>query len=159
MELIPAFKSKKSLKITYTSNVNRNNRHRRNRRCDSKKMVAAGHYVDAEAKRIIVGLVNDAGFDAVDSGDLSESWKHQPGTPAHCTELNEEELKQALSDGIKEQAPAIREKAIQMSTDLIIDVSKYQKYPPILHTGKPAFVPYYPVQIELQMFDIGHSIN
>lgn len=73
-------------------------------------MAVAGDH--AKAKKVIVGLVNDAGFDAVDSGDLSESWKHQPGTPAYCTELNAEELVQALLDGVKEEAAAVRDKAI-----------------------------------------------
>ncbi|MDY0989396.1 NAD(P)-binding domain-containing protein [Flavobacterium sp. CFBP9031] len=77
---------------------------------DRIAMAVAGD--DKEAKKIIAGLINDAGFDAVDSGDLSESWKHQPGTPAYCTELNTNELKQALSDGVKEQAPSLRDKAI-----------------------------------------------
>jgi len=77
---------------------------------DRIAMAVAGD--DANAKRIIAGLANHAGFDAVDSGPLSESWRHQPGTPAYCTELNAGELKQALSDGIKDEAPAIRDKAI-----------------------------------------------
>lgn len=77
---------------------------------DRIAMAVAGD--DKEAKKIIAGLINDAGFDAVDSGDLSESWKHQPGTPAYCTELNTNELKQALSDSVKEQAPSLRDKAI-----------------------------------------------
>ena len=77
---------------------------------DRIAMAVAGD--DAEAKKTVIGLINDAGFDAVDSGDLSESWRHQPGTPAYCTELTAEELKQALSDGVKEQAPSLRDKAI-----------------------------------------------
>lgn len=77
---------------------------------DRIAMAVAGD--DADAKKIIAALINDAGFDAVDSGDLSESWRHQPGTPAYCTELTAKELKQALAKGIKENAPAIRDKAI-----------------------------------------------
>lgn len=64
---------------------------------------------DDNAKKIVSALINDAGFDAVDAGSLSESWRHQPGTPAYCTELNAEELKQALTDGVKEKAPALRD--------------------------------------------------
>lgn len=87
---------------------------------DRIAMAVAGD--DAEAKRIISGLVNDAGFDAVDSGHLSESWRHQPGTPAYCTELNAEELKQALSDGVKEEAASLRDKTIA-------DLSSLPSYP------------------------------
>jgi predicted dinucleotide-binding enzyme len=67
---------------------------------------------DDKAKKIISDLINEAGFDAVDAGSLSESWRHQPGTPAYCTELNAEELKQALTDGVKENASRLRDFAI-----------------------------------------------
>ncbi|MDQ0638414.1 putative dinucleotide-binding enzyme [Pedobacter sp. W3I1] len=87
---------------------------------DRTAMAVAGD--DAEAKKVIAGLVNDAGYDAVDSGSLSESWRHQPGTPAYCTELNAEELKQALADGVKEEAPVLRDKAIA-------DLSALPSYP------------------------------
>lgn len=87
---------------------------------DRIAMAVAG--ADTEAKKTITGLINDAGFDAVDSGELSQSWRHQPGTPAYCTELNAEELKQAFSDGVKEQAPFLRDKAIA-------DLSSLPSYP------------------------------
>lgn len=87
---------------------------------DRIAMAIAGD--DKEKKNTIAVLINDAGFDAVDSGDLSESWRHQPGTPAYCTELNAEELKQALSDGVKEEAPTLRDKTIA-------DLSSLPSYP------------------------------
>jgi len=87
---------------------------------DRIAMAVAGD--DPQAKKVIAALVNDAGYDAVDSGRLSESWRHQPGTPAYCTELNEEELKQALSDGVKEAVPSLRDKAIA-------DLSALPSYP------------------------------
>ncbi|WP_426278642.1 NADPH-dependent F420 reductase [Chryseobacterium sp. S-02] len=67
---------------------------------------------DADAKKTVADLVNDAGFDAVDSGSLENSWRHQPGTPAYCTELNKEELRVSLDKADKQKAPAIRDKAI-----------------------------------------------
>jgi predicted dinucleotide-binding enzyme len=67
---------------------------------------------DGKSKKIISGLINDVGFDAVDAGSISESWRHQPGMPAYCTELNREELKQALIDGVKENASGLRDFAI-----------------------------------------------
>ncbi|TRW27125.1 3-hydroxyisobutyrate dehydrogenase [Flavobacterium zepuense] len=69
---------------------------------------------DAKAKEIISGLVDEAGFDVVDAGDLESSWRHQPGTPAYCTELNATELKQALKDGDREAAPQIRDSVIKI---------------------------------------------
>lgn len=73
-------------------------------------MAVAGD--DASSKKVLAELINDAGFDTVDAGNLSESWRHQPGTPAYCTELNSEELEQALADGVREEAPVKREEAI-----------------------------------------------
>jgi len=40
---------------------------------------------DAEAKRRIIDLVNNAGFDDIDAGSLAESRRRQPGTPAYRT--------------------------------------------------------------------------
>lgn len=56
---------------------------------------------DENAKKIVSGLVRDAGFDFVDAGLLSQSWKHQPGIPAYCTELNSSDLKEALENADK----------------------------------------------------------
>nr|WP_276503504.1 NAD(P)-binding domain-containing protein [Terrimonas sp. H1YJ31] len=67
---------------------------------------------DQNAKEIVVRLISDTGFDTVDAGNLSQSWRQQPGTPAYCTELNATELKQALADGIKEKAAELRDFAI-----------------------------------------------
>ncbi|WAC13588.1 NADPH-dependent F420 reductase [Dyadobacter pollutisoli] len=100
---------------------------------DRIAMAVAGDH--AEAKKVIVGLVNDAGFDAVDSGDLSESWKHQPGTPAYCTELNAEELEKALSDGIKEEAPFKRDKAIAGLSSL----PTYPSHPDVVKFNRALF--------------------
>jgi len=41
-------------------------------------------------------LIDELGFDPVDSGTLSESWRQQPGTPCYVQELNVEQLKEAL---------------------------------------------------------------
>lgn len=62
-----------------------------------------------EQKKTVAQLVDVTGFDTVDGGSLAESWRQQPGTPAYCTELNKEELKQALADAEKGKAPAIRD--------------------------------------------------
>lgn len=67
---------------------------------------------DENAKNTIAVLVKDAGFDFVDAGLLSNSWKHQPGTPAYCTELNAHDLSVALENAEKEAAPQIRDTAI-----------------------------------------------
>jgi predicted dinucleotide-binding enzyme len=51
---------------------------------------------DAEQKKIVMQLVDEIGFDAIDGGLLSESWRQQPGEPAYCQDLNKEKLNDAL---------------------------------------------------------------
>lgn len=67
---------------------------------------------DQQAKEMVSTLINDMGFNAVDAGTLADSWRHQPGTPAYCTELIVPELKQALVDGKKEDAANLRDYVI-----------------------------------------------
>src|SRR3989442_10890714 len=40
-----------------------------------------------DAKAAVMRLVEDLGFDPVDGGDLGDSWRQQPGTPAYCHDL------------------------------------------------------------------------
>ena len=69
---------------------------------------------DENAKNIVSDLIKDAGFNHVDAGLLSQSWKHQPGTPAYCTELNSSDLKEALKQADKESAPQIRDMVLKI---------------------------------------------
>ena len=64
----------------------------------------------AEARRTVMQLVEDTGFDAVDAGVLADSWRQQPGTPAYCTELGAESLREALAAADKDAAPANRDR-------------------------------------------------
>ncbi len=68
---------------------------------------------DLISKKIIMDIVNELGFDTVDSGYLSDSWRQQPGTPAYCTELTKDELTKALKKANKEKAPFLRDKVIE----------------------------------------------
>ena len=52
---------------------------------------------DEAGKTIVMGLVEDTGFDAVDAGTLAESWRMQPGSPANCTDLDAAALRAALA--------------------------------------------------------------
>ncbi|MEN2439316.1 NAD(P)-binding domain-containing protein [Bacillus sp. JR_21] len=68
---------------------------------------------DQSHKQVIMDVANELGFDAVDSGSLSDSWRQQPGTPAYCTELTKEELTEALKKADKEKAPLLRDMVIE----------------------------------------------
>ena len=73
-------------------------------------------------KKIAAALVDQTGFDTVDGGSLALSWRHEPGTPAFCTELNTAELKLALTEATRGTAPARR--------DYIIDtLMKFERQP------------------------------
>jgi 8-hydroxy-5-deazaflavin:NADPH oxidoreductase len=51
-----------------------------------------------EAKAMVLRLVDELGFDPVDGGDLDNSWRQQPGTPAYCQDLEVDALRRALAD-------------------------------------------------------------
>jgi hypothetical protein len=51
----------------------------------------------AEARSVVLRLVDNVGFDAVDAGSLAGSWRQQPGTPAYCHDLDAAHLTRALA--------------------------------------------------------------
>lgn len=51
---------------------------------------------DEQQKQAVMKLIDEIGFDAIDGGLLSESWRQQPGEPAYCQDLDENTLKSAL---------------------------------------------------------------
>ena len=48
---------------------------------------------DEMQKEIVMGLVNECGFDPYDSGTLAESWKMQPTSAGYCCDYTFDELK------------------------------------------------------------------
>jgi hypothetical protein len=51
-----------------------------------------------DAKATVLRLVDDLGFAPVDGGDLDNSWRQQPGTPAYCRDLEASPLRRALAE-------------------------------------------------------------
>jgi predicted dinucleotide-binding enzyme len=51
-----------------------------------------------EQKKAIMKLIEEIGFDAIDGGTLSESWRQQPGEPAYCQDLEKDALEAALQE-------------------------------------------------------------
>jgi len=51
----------------------------------------------SSAKETVFRLVDDVGFDPVDGGDLADSFRQQPGTPAYCKDLDAATLRHALT--------------------------------------------------------------
>jgi len=67
---------------------------------------------DPRAKALIMKLVNDLGFEAVDAGKLSGSWRQQPGTPCYCTDMDASGLREALSKADRARAPRLRDEGM-----------------------------------------------
>ena len=63
---------------------------------------------NAKAKAVVMELVNDMGFDAVDAGGLDESWRQQPGTPVYATDFDAAGVRRALGEAQKERKPEWR---------------------------------------------------
>jgi predicted dinucleotide-binding enzyme len=49
------------------------------------------------AKGVVLALVDELGFDAVDAGTIEESWRQQPGTPVYGTDLDADGVRGALA--------------------------------------------------------------
>lgn len=52
---------------------------------------------DQRAKAVVLELVDEIGFDAVDVGGLDESWRYQPGTPAYGPDVDAAKLVELLN--------------------------------------------------------------
>jgi len=61
-----------------------------------------------DAKAMVMRLVDDLGFDPVDGGDLDNSWRQQPGTPAYCQDLEAAALRRALAEADRSRVAEYR---------------------------------------------------
>ncbi|HLR32460.1 MAG TPA: hypothetical protein VK074_08220, partial [Fodinibius sp.] len=60
------------------------------------------------AKRLVLNLIDALGFDGIDSGELSESWRQQPGTPVYVTNLDADGVRKGLKEATPERSPQFR---------------------------------------------------
>lgn len=63
---------------------------------------------DGAAKQVVLGLVDELGFDPVDAGGLEESWRQQPGTPVYGKDLDAEGVRRALAEATPERPADFR---------------------------------------------------
>jgi len=63
---------------------------------------------DPEAKALVLRLIDELGFDGVDTGKLAESWRQQPGTPVYGAEMNSERAQTALGSARRERPAEFR---------------------------------------------------
>jgi len=64
----------------------------------------------SEAKEVVLRLVDDLGFDAIDGGNLDDSWRQQTGTPAYCRDLDAGALRRALDEADRSRIADYRAK-------------------------------------------------
>ena len=72
----------------------------------------------SDAKASVLRLVDELGFDPIDGGDLDDSWRQQPGTPAYCRDLDAAALQRALAEADRSRIAEVRaeqEARIRMS--------------------------------------------
>ena len=58
---------------------------------------------DAKAKEVVFGLVDQIGFDHVDTGTIADSWRQQPGTPVYTADFDIQGVKDALARASQER--------------------------------------------------------
>ncbi|MEL6681846.1 MAG: NAD(P)-binding domain-containing protein [Pseudomonadota bacterium] len=56
---------------------------------------------DDNARQIVSGMIDAFGFEPVDAGPLSESWRFEPETPVYCVPLQAKELKASLDETVR----------------------------------------------------------
>ncbi len=59
---------------------------------------------DPDAKKVVIAMIRELGFDTIDVGGLDESWRHQPGTPVYVHNLSLEQLKQGLAQASSQRS-------------------------------------------------------
>jgi hypothetical protein len=59
----------------------------------------------AKAEAVLMQLVSDMGFDAVDAGGLDESWRQQPATPVYAADFDIAGVREALRKATRERKP------------------------------------------------------
>jgi predicted dinucleotide-binding enzyme len=60
------------------------------------------------AKAVVLGLLDELGFDGVDAGGLDDSWRQQPGSPVYATDFDIAGVKRALAEATEERKPEWR---------------------------------------------------
>ena len=78
---------------------------------------------DTISKQIVIDLLDKMGFDAVDVGLLSESWRYQPGTPAYCPDPTIRQLPSLLMKAKRSKASGNRDQAAKIMAKLPPDFS------------------------------------
>jgi predicted dinucleotide-binding enzyme len=66
---------------------------------------------DPSAKAVVLRVIDELGFDGIDTGTLAESWRQQRGTPVYGADLKSGEAGAALTSARRERRPEFRASA------------------------------------------------
>lgn len=77
---------------------------------------------DPEHRRVGMALVEETGFTAFDAGVLADSWRQQPGTPCYCTDVTEDEVKEALDTADAARSPKRRDLSVAVIAERYDDI-------------------------------------
>ena len=58
---------------------------------------------DGPGRELVHGIVDQLGFEPVDAGPISESWRQQPGTPVYGKDSGAERTREALGQASRER--------------------------------------------------------
>ena len=81
---------------------------------------------------LVMGLVDDAGFDALDAGPLQDSRRQQACGPAYCTDLPLEQLIKARQSTVRQTLAENQQRSFSIMKDLgqeFFDILVSGKYP------------------------------
>jgi predicted dinucleotide-binding enzyme len=67
------------------------------------------------AREQVLRMVDQIGFDPVDAGPLSESWRQQPGSPCYCRDYGAADMKAALAEADRAEIAAYRASADEIA--------------------------------------------
>jgi predicted dinucleotide-binding enzyme len=63
---------------------------------------------DEATKKTVRNLIDELGFDTVDTGGIDDSWRQQPDTPVYGLRAGVEEVTKALAEATPERPEAFR---------------------------------------------------
>ena len=66
---------------------------------------------DGPGRELVHDIVEQLGFEPVDAGPISESWRQQPGTPVYGKDFDAENTRKALAEAAPERTPEFSARA------------------------------------------------
>jgi predicted dinucleotide-binding enzyme len=63
---------------------------------------------DEQAKEKVIRLIDELGFDAVDTGTLAESWRQQPGSPVYVADADADGVRKLLAEASPDRQDAFK---------------------------------------------------